>query len=222
MRRKQAMRNWLICLTGVALIIGASRTAVAQTETTREFAQYQCKLALPGAEFKWLDETRIPNVTAMLGDASGTVLLLLVNPVPPGVVVSKKGFDDGFFKPGAVTKLEGKDITFRGVPCYQAHARIEANGAIATIRAFTANGFFYQLQLIGSNLPVSQREKLGTVFDAFQFVGDPVLPTPQPASAIERSLKFSGYMGRVVSLCLIAIVILLVVRAVRRKKPVQS
>jgi hypothetical protein len=225
----------------LVVVLQLPMLALAQPETAREFTDLDCKIVLPGSEFKWLDASKLPGAKAAFGDASGTMLILIVQRAPPGFVLSEKGFDEGVVSSGKISILERRHITFRGVPCYEIHTLLNDKGSIGTIRAFCANGYVYQLAVVGRNLPIAERDRLESIFSAFQFAGratagpstsqSSVAPTAPSApiagapattpashapSQADQSLQFSRTVGEIAGLCLIAIVILLVLK--RRKE----
>ena len=179
------MRRTAVKLLCLVVLFQHGALAASGAARTREFKEYRCRLTLPGPRFQWLDHTKIPDCVAVFGDASGTLgLTMAVQKNPEGAVVNEsfvKAFDKGAIQPGVTSKISGRIGRFRGVPCYQLHARYEEDGSIGTMRVFPANGYIYVLVLTGSNLPISERNKLGSIFSAFEFVGEPVLPVPKPS-----------------------------------------
>lgn len=206
----------------ITLLVVHSCTAMANdAERIKEFQDRRCRLALPSSEFKWLDNSQIPNTLAAFGDNSGIVFIVLTFKTPDGFVLTKgftKGFDEGSCQSGMFSKISGEIIKFRNLPCYQVHLRSVKDGSVMTVRAFAANGYLYQLQLIGSILPIENRNKLENIFSAFEFVGMPNLPTPKPPSAEQKAYNFGMQMGRISVYCLIAAVILFVARRLVRKR----
>ncbi len=204
-----------------AFMIHSLAAPASNAQEVKEFAEHRCKLTLPGPGFQWLDHSNIPHAMAALGDDSGTMLIMLANKNPEGLVVSKdfcRGFDDSFDQPGVISKISGAITTFRGVPCYQLHARLEQNGTIGTIRAFAANGYVYQLQLLGNSAPIEQRNTLDRLFAAFEFVGEPILPAPAPPRPEETAYKFSENMGKIAGYCIVGIILLTIAGKVTGRK----
>lgn len=198
-------------LLAAALMIYSLAGIANDVGNARVFADRQCKLTLPGAGFRWLDHSKIPQAVAALGNDSGTMLLMTINKAPDGFVLKEsfvRGFDKSFNQPGVASKISGEIVTFRGVPCYQLHARLGQDGSIATIRAFGANGYLYQLQLVGSRLPVERRGELDGVFSAFEFTGTPSLPTSAPQTSEQQAYNFSENMGKIAGGCIIGVIIL--------------
>jgi len=95
------------------------------------------------------------------------------------------------------------------------HVRSNLDNSIATTRAFFANGYLYQLQIVGSKLPINERGKLENLFNSFEFIGETILPEPKEENS---AYKFGRYMGQIVAYCVIGIIVLLLVKLVWRRK----
>ena len=196
----------------------------------REFKELHCSVALPDKECKWIDPSKLPGCIAAFKDSTGTVLVLLVSDSPGDTTITTeftKGYDEGAFESGVASKLAGEIISFRNIPCYQVHSKIEKDGAIGTTRVFLAHGRLYQLQAVGSRLPLDQRNQLGSLFNSFNFLSPPlpVDPTQKtPATAAPRPFNpgsdfRTGRIGGIIAACcVIGIVGILLVRAVVRKR----
>lgn len=208
-----------VALLIVGLIANGMAYAAPSADMTKDFADYHCRLSLPGStDFEWLDHTQIPQAAAALRNSSGTTVLLLVTKVPSDFTLNTKGFDDGLCAPGVASKLKSEKATFRGVPCYQICVRFEQNNAIAAIRAFAANGFLYQVQIIGESLPIDDQSKLEHLFSMFEFIGSPATTVAKAPSSEQKAYNFSRLMGRLVGICLIAIIVLVVAKRMFGKK----
>lgn len=158
------MKN--IILTAVLMLMGANLLA-EDIQKAKEFTDLKCKLTLPSSDFKWLDHKQVPYARAFMGNDSGTMLLLLAFKDTEGKPVDKdfaKGFDIGLGKTGDVAKINGSIITFKKLPCYQVNIRIKQNNSTGTIRAFLANGYLYQLQIIGNKSLFKERKKQEKIF----------------------------------------------------------
>jgi hypothetical protein len=94
---------------------------------------------------------------------------------------------------------------------------MEADNSIQTFRIFAANGIFYQIQLLGSPLPVEERGQLESTFSMFEFMDTPTAPaaaasTPSGSSNAPGT-HFSYTIGKITGLLLL---IALGIVAVRR------
>ncbi len=207
-------------VTLLALLSSAAAATDGGSTRFREFPDYRCRLALPGPQFQWRDHSQVPNAQAMLGDEAGTILILQIHQAPSGFVLDDtfiRGFDEGFVRPGQVTKIDGAMTTFLDLPCYEVHARMEEPRLIMTSRCFAANGFIYSLQMLSNEIPTPGRP-LAQVFSAFQFVGTPV--PPQPRSAEDRQAYNTGHLiGRLTFYLIVAVVVISIVKRVLRQKP---
>ena len=215
------MRTIMATIVVLALVFSQYAESAEDAERAKEFPDHRCRLLLPAPDFVWLDHSHIPDSIAAFGNGSGMMLILLVLKTPDDFAVGdsfSNGFDEGITQSGDLSKISGEIITFRGVPCYQMHTRINQDGSIATTKAFGANGYLYQLQLIGSKLPINERGNLEKVFASFEFLGAPRLPELKPASRQTKPYKFSRMMGRIAAYCIIGIIILVVVKSVIRKR----
>jgi len=204
-----------------AFMVYALTAAASDTERIREFENFRCRLILPDPNTEWIDHTQIPGAKAALGDDSGRVLVFMVNEAADSFVLNDsfiEGFDESFNKPGVISKISGQITAFRNVPCYQFNARIEQDGSIVTGKIFAANGYLYQLQLIGGELPINERNDMDNIFHAFEFFGKPNPHESQPTSPEQQAYNFSRKMGRIIGYCIIVIIVVLVGKMLIRKK----
>lgn len=223
------MRRWGVALAVLtwALTATGARADGEDKARMRPFPEIRCKLTLPDAGYHWIDHTGTPDAVAAMEGAAGVRLVLSVKDVPKGLALTEaltKDIDKGFIRPGVTTKMSGGMVTFRGLPCYQVHARFDQNGQIVTARFVVANSHAYVLVVGGSALPVEERAPLDAVFAAFDFLGAPQAPPaapppPKRVSAEQKAVSFSQRMGQVVGFCLMAIIALLVIRALLKRKP---
>jgi hypothetical protein len=215
------MRGKTIPFLFVAMVLCNSADAV-ETERTKEFKRYKCKLTLPGPGYQWLDHTKAADVAAAIGDPSGRVMLIMsvtADPeeTPMGETFTRE-YDRGFMATG-MTKISGQVGRFKEVPCYQIHARDEAD-AVVTARSFPANGYIYSLAIMGSDLPVNQRSRLEPLFSAFEFIGEPTVPSGQPKiteEEVDRSMNKYKLIGGIFA-TLLAIIVLTIRDNIRRKR----
>ena len=174
-------------------------------------------MTLPSDQAQWLDHSSIKGAAAMFDDGSGLRFLLLVIKAPENLPLNKKflkDLDAGYAKSG-VTKISGAMTRFRDVPCYDMRIRLQQVDKAAIVRAFPANGFFYQLQIIAMEGPLGETSKLEPTFSAFEFIGTPSLP--REPSAEEKAFKSGEKMGRITAYIVLGVIVLLVARyAVRR------
>ena len=210
------MKN--IIITAVLILMGSSLLA-GEVQETKEFADLKCKLTLPSPDFKWLDNKQVPYARAFMGNDSGTMLLLLAFKDTEGKPVDEdfaKGFDIGLGKTGDASKINGSIITFEKLPCYQVNIRIKQNNSTGTIRAFCANGYLYQLQIIGNKSLFKERKKQEKIFSSFEFIGQPVAPKLKALSAEQKAYKFGYMMGRIVFYCIVIAVIVGIVSLIKK------
>ena len=209
------MKN--IILTAFLMLMWSSLLA-GEVQETKEFADLKCKLTLPSPDFKWLDHKQVPYARAFMGNDSGTMLLLLAFKDTEGKPVDKdfaKGFDIGLGKTGDVAKINGSIITFKKLPCYQVNIRIKQNNSTGTIRAFLANGYLYQLQIIGNKSLFKERKKQEKIFSAFEFIGSPTMPRPV-SSAVQKAYNYGYIMGRIAFYCIVIAVIVGIVALIKK------
>jgi hypothetical protein len=221
------LNNQMILWVVSLITLGMTCTAPA-ADKTKEFAEYNCRLSLPeGSDFEWLDPTLVPQSVALMRNSAGTTVVLIVTKVPSDFKLNTDGFDAGLFAPGVATKLRSDNPTFLGLPCYQVFVHLEQSTAQIAIRAFSTQGFLYQLQLIGDSVPVDDQDKLASLFSMFEFINspptvvanDPVsMPAANAPSPDLQAYNFSQMMGRVAGICIVVMIMLAVGRKLLRKK----
>jgi len=201
----------------VALCVYPSLLHATEPETERRFEQYKCKLVLPDSEYRWLDHTIISNSTAVIGDDSGTIFVLRISNAPGHRQINKgfiREFDEGFMEGADISKISGEITKFKSIPCYQMHARFDSDNLITTSRAFFANGYLYQLQIVGSELPIDERDKLENIFSSFEFIGTPILPEPKE----DTKNGIENIVVGIIEFLIGIIGIVVVVRLITKKK----
>jgi hypothetical protein len=72
-----------------------------------------------------------------------------------------------------------------------------------------ANGFCYQLQLVGNEDPVEQRPDFESIMDGFDFTSPPV---PKTVIKVDRRDNVSYRMGQIAGYCLIAALVIFVAK----------
>ena len=211
------MKN--IILTAFLMLMASSLLA-GDVQETKEFADLKCKLTLPSPDFKWLDHRKVPNAKAILKNNSGTILLLLALKAPAGESINRnftKGFDSGFCKGSKAAKISGDIITFKKVPCYQLQVRHKQTDSGGMIRVFFANGYAYNLEVIGNEALMKEKVKLEKLFSAFEFIGSPTMPRPV-SSAVQKAYNYGYMMGRIAFYCIVIAVIVGIVALIKKVK----
>jgi hypothetical protein len=190
------------------LLICPVSSAVAQN--TKTYSEAQCKYTLPGPEWEWLDPQLAPQADAkclaLAKNQDGVGFTLRFQPLAGEKPTAKsfESFETGFIKGGQMKKLDGKQISFKGISAYQIDA--EMPGRIGTsIRIMYANDCFYALQVINALGPLAAAES-DPVFQGFDFVNQPQ-PIPMDP-AFERGQAIGRGIGSL--LCMGAVVLAVV------------
>jgi hypothetical protein len=200
-------------LTLALLTILAGHNPVSARETVKAFAPYQCQYTLPGNDWSWADPAALPNAVCVARTGDGLVVLLSVIPVPAGSVIDADfatQFDKTAYPNSRSTKRGGRLTTFQSLPCYATEGLVEGKSTTA-VRVVIANGFAYQLQLLGNAEPVEKRPDFEAIMNGFAFTSPPVPPTPLPTSPtnpFDRSEQLAQKAGQVAAYCLIGAVLL--------------
>ena len=159
-------------LLAIALLHGPPLHA----ESSRTFSSFRCSYTLPGANWEWVDETRIPNGLFVARDDSGIVLMLLAGAAPPGAAVTNEfmvGVERGILKGGVATIRAKRTIQFKSLACQQLELDFSTLKKRAVARVFVANGFVYQLQLLGAEIPNESSPELSKIMNGFEFLTKP-------------------------------------------------
>jgi hypothetical protein len=199
-------------------IVLAGHGYCSARETVRTYSVYQCRYSLPDKDWMWADSKSLPNATCVARNTDGLVFVLSVVPVPSGTVMDAKfadGFDESTSAASPMKKRGGRMTTFKGLPCYESDWLVESKYT-AVVRVVIANGFAYQLQLLGNADPVQTRPDFEAVMNGFEFTSPPVPPVaPDP---LEPGKKLARRMGEVAVYCLFgALALGFLTRGLRKK-----
>ena len=199
----------------------AGHNPVTARETVKTFPSYQCRYTLPGNNWSWADPATLPNAVCVARTGDGLVFVLSVIPVPAGSIIDASfatGFDPRAYPAGHATKRGGRLTTFQGLPCYATEGVLEGKATTA-VRVVIANGFAYQLQLVGNADPVEKRPDFEDITNGFAFTSPPVAPTPSSTSdPLDRGERLAYKAGQVAGYCLLGALFLgLLARTKRRK-----
>ena len=205
-------------LVTALLIVLAGHAAASAGETTKTFPDYQCQYTLPGKDWTWANPKSDSVAVCVAHNGAGLKFMLAVAPVPAGTVVDAEftdGFDGGMSSAGPIKKRGGRLTTFKGLSCYECEWLVRGTSS-AAFRVVIANGFAYQVQLLGGADPVEKRADFEDIMNGFGFTSPPVAPVaPEPLDPVE---KLSRRIGQVGVYCLFgALVLGLVVRGARKK-----
>jgi hypothetical protein len=187
---------------------------VAAADLVKTFPDYRCRLSVPGPNWTWLPDNSLPNAMCVARSPDGTVLFLAVVPVPAGTVLDEKfvaDFDPTQENP-MVTARGGRLGTFRGLTSYDWFGRVGPTDT-AVIRMVIANGFAYQVHLLGKADPVERRPDFEAILNGFEFTDPPTPPEPT-----DRGKALAYNIGKMIGYGLpVAIVVGLVIVGLRRK-----
>jgi hypothetical protein len=220
--------SWLLVAT---LLLGYSTSLFADEAKTRTFAAQKCRFTLPGPDWQWL-QAKDPTILCL---ASNGKVVISLSCYPERESISEAfgpGFEKEFLKAGRYTKRSGGFVDYRNSRCYQLVCTLPDN-RISYTRVLTANGNGYAFSLVIPDEQTSKEPIFEQAWNGFEFTEPPVpnVPAPMPArangiplppgvdadSAYGRSLQFSYWMGRVLGVCLLAILVLAVVGLFRRR-----
>jgi len=203
----------------VALLVTLSgHAAMWAGETTRTFPEYQCRYTLPGTDWTWSDGAKIPMALCVADSEDGLALLVGITPASPGTVIDAKfasEFDPSKSRGGSIVKRASRLTTFKGMPCCQAEVLVNGTRS-AAIRLVIANGFAYQVQVIGDVEPVEKRPDFEAIMNGFEFTSPPVPPDPNATTGDGKNPSYKA--GQALGYCLIVLVLVRLVNWGRRRK----
>jgi hypothetical protein len=171
------MRGTILSL----LALLASGPAVSAADPVKTFPVSACRYTLPGKDWSWV--TPVPpsiQAVCMARNEDGLILMLTILHVPPGMEIDEKfptGFDASHAAEKGVQKRGGRLTTFKGLPCYEGEFLVHGE-MTSVMRVVIANGFAYQLQLLGNADPVEKRPDFEAIMNGFEFTSPPVPPDP--------------------------------------------
>jgi hypothetical protein len=208
-------------LVVVLVTILAGPGAALAREAVKSFPSYQCRYTLPGKDWNWDDLAKIPKTICVAHSEDGLVFLVGVTPVSPGTVIDAKfasEFDPSKFRGGSIAKRASRLTTFKGLPCCQAEMLVNGTRS-AAIRMVIANGFAYQIQLIGDADPVEKRADFEAIMNGFEFTSPPAPPAAKAATDSADDEKNPAYVaGQVLGYCVIGVVLVGLATWGRRRK----
>jgi hypothetical protein len=210
------MRTRTILWAVITLL--TSHGAVLAQQNSKEFPQYKCRYTLPGPDWSWAEPTAEMQAIFMARNGDGLVLTMSVMTASPGEVIDARfvsEYDHGPIRPDVeFRKRGGKLMTFRGLSSYQ-HEGI-LNGRTTVFRVVIANGFLYQLQLLGKADPVERRPDFERILNGFEFTSPPVPHSPVDPHQKGKAVAFS--LGKISTYGLLGALFLgIVIQCIRRK-----
>jgi hypothetical protein len=164
------------------LAILVSPLTASARDPVKTFPVSQCRYTLPGKDWSWVQPVpRDVQAICVARNEDGLVVMLTVLHAPAGMVIDA-GFVDAFDPTahgvqGTVRKRGERFMTFKGLPCYECELLVHEQ-MTTVIRVVIANGFAYQLQLIGNADPVEKRPDFEAIMNGFEFTAPPVPPDP--------------------------------------------
>jgi hypothetical protein len=208
-----------IMIPALLVVLAGERTASAG-ENVRSIPTYQCRYTLPGKDWSWSEPTSGVQAVCMARNGDGLVFMLTVLPVPAHTIIDADfatEFDQNAYPVAATKKRGGRITNFKGLPCYESEGLL--NGKFTAVyRVLVANGFAYQLQLLGNADPVEKRPDFEAIMNGFEFTSPPVPHSAATTDPHERGKKIARRMGEVAAYCLAGAVVLgLLIRGARKK-----
>ena len=210
------MKPDILFKTAIFVLLASGVLAEGNVKT---FDEFYCELSLPDDNWAWQDEAQLPHgALAFASSQDGILYMLYAKKAPTGYSINREtmaGFDEGFIVNGITEKTNGKIIAFKGVPCYQLNGRVIRPGKrTCALRFFVAHGFWYQLQVLGTEQPVEDRADMESIFNAFRFTTARAAPSARAHDL--RHIPFSRTMGKLAFWCLVlAAVVFLFKKAMR-------
>jgi hypothetical protein len=153
------------------------------------FPVSKCRYTLPGKDWTWIDHTSLQKVICAARNGDGVIFMLAVFPAPAGQMIDED-FAAGFDRKThpSIEKRGARITTFKGLSCYEWEWLINGTRTSAT-RSVIANGYAYQLQLLGTADPVEKRPDFEAIMNGFEFTSPPVPPDPlEPRKRVVRTI----------------------------------
>jgi hypothetical protein len=177
------MYSRIMILPVLAVLTGPVVASAA--DPVKTFPVSKCRYTLPGKDWSWVEPVPAAEFLCVAESRDGLTLMLMVLHAPTGSVVDadvSAGFDEGFAAAAGARKRGGRFSTFKGLPCYESEWVLKGQCTLAS-RVVIANGFAYQLQLLGNADPVEQRPDFEAIMNGFEFTSPPVAPVPRSRGA---------------------------------------
>jgi len=173
----------------------------------KNFEQYNCRLSLPGKDWKWADGKAADSLCAAVEPSKTLIFALSAGKAQENARVDDEfleTFEQGFFKEGLVENRESSLIKWNETISYAGKAYFKTVNRMALIRIFIVNGIFYRLDIIGPPLFFEKNPDADRIFENFKFIKVP------NGEAVD-SYKF--YLA----LCVIAILVLFALKVMFTK-----
>jgi hypothetical protein len=203
------------------LVFLASHRPAPAGDTVKTFPEYQCRYTLPDNGWTWVDLQSGSVLTCKARNRDGLLLSLAVGPAIAGAVIDARyaeKFDAGMAADGKRKKRGGRLTTFRDLSCYQSEW-LTNGGNTSVQRVVIADGWRYQLMLVGKCDPVEKRPDFEAIMNGFEFTAPPVPPAPKAATDAADDEKNPAYKaGQVLGYCAIGMFLVGLTRWGRRRK----
>ncbi len=211
----RAIRAIPLCLLATVMA-----QPVKAEEQTRSFDAYKCKFTLPGPNWKWTEDAT-PGRVFMAENDKGWFVVLGCSQQPKGQELSQRfvtGVEEIAFSPPQFIKTGGRFITYRGVKAYQAEG-LRDDKWTGAVRIFFANGFLYQIVVMGEN-QIEKSPEFEAVMNSFNFIETPtpVIRPNAPLSTEEKPNSVAYKAGQVAGACLMIALFLFVVKRLFRRR----
>jgi hypothetical protein len=203
------------------LVFLASHPAAPAADTVKTFPAYQCRYTLPGDGWTWVALESGSVLTCKARNRDGLLLSLAVSPAIAEAVIDARyaeKYDEHMAADGRRKKRGGRLTTFKGLPCYQSEW-LTNGGNTAAHRVVMADGWRYQLMLVGKGDPVEKQPDFEAIMNGFEFTFPPVPPALTATTDSADDEKNPAYLaGKVLGYCAIGMFLVGLTRWGRRRK----
>lgn len=164
----------------------------------KSFDEYNCRLSLPGKDWKWADGKAADSLCAAVEPSKNLIFALSVGKAQENSKIDDEfmeTFEQGFFKEGLVENRDSSLVKWNDTICYAGKAYLKTVNRMALIRIFIVDGILYRLDIIGPPLFFEKNPDAGGIFGNFKFI------KPRNGEAVDKYRLF-------LAVCVIAILVL--------------
>jgi hypothetical protein len=201
---------------GIATAQQPAAPAPKPDPNTRVFPAHKCRYTLPGKDWFWVEQTASP-VLFRAENFMGYAVALSAAPVPPHITLNQQfaeKLEKEFFGSSDMKKRGGRFVVFNGLSCYQSEA-VAPDGRTAVCRIFLANGFGYNLEVVGTKDPVELSPNFEKIMNGFGFTE----ALAQPGAAQGQTSEASHVLVVGLGFCAVAAFLMRLARGFGRKTP---
>lgn len=190
----------------------------ANLELMRAFPLQKCSYTLPSPEWAWAEKPAMAECVFLARSNAQHTVLLTVQPTwvdyfHPDFV---KGIDEKAAASGVATKVSSREITFKGLVCYESKMHLATVSKTMVSRYVLTHGSTYCLSVVYPDTAEVTPSNLDSMMDGFAFTTPPV-PNKGPDRKPDYRKLGELIGGAVMTFAMIAVALKILYNAFLRK-----